>query len=283
MHWEKKAQLAEEAKEAVNSHVETSDANDMKMEIQRMELKKKGLLREQECLTQELEKAVHKREILIDKNEFNKSKNKKDSKETVTKETNQLKNKIAAIEKDIKLRNEQVDELAIETGQMYEKLNMIKAECQAKQEEINACTEMLPTLAFQKHLSVLDLNLNQQQLIMWRSFSEGKFRPIFKSTENCLSEINKHTTRILALTSILDDIMKEHPKLKPDLEPLKMLLEAKQTILDAYAEPPSSRARDDVTPVPETELPAEESMTQLPSEHTLVPTDHEDDLDENPP
>ena len=65
MLWEKKTQLAREARETVNSDIALGEIHTMKTEIHRMEMRYAQLLRQQEKMVQDMEKAVIKRENII--------------------------------------------------------------------------------------------------------------------------------------------------------------------------------------------------------------------------
>jgi len=65
MLWEKKTQLAREARDAVNSETGQGEIHAMRAEIHRMEVRYGQLLRSQEKMLQDMEKSVFKRESII--------------------------------------------------------------------------------------------------------------------------------------------------------------------------------------------------------------------------
>lgn len=65
MLWEKKIQIAREMKEAVDSDVGQSEIRAMKAEIHRMQVRHDQLMRQQEKMIQDMEKAVYRREAII--------------------------------------------------------------------------------------------------------------------------------------------------------------------------------------------------------------------------
>ena len=65
MLWEKKTQLAREARNAVDSEVGQGEIHAMKAEIHRMEVRLAQLMRQQEKMIQDMEKSVFKRECII--------------------------------------------------------------------------------------------------------------------------------------------------------------------------------------------------------------------------
>ena len=65
MLWEKKTQLAREAKNAVDSEVGQGEIPAMKAEIHRMEVRLAQLMRQQEKMIQDMEKSVFRRECII--------------------------------------------------------------------------------------------------------------------------------------------------------------------------------------------------------------------------
>ena len=58
MLWEKKIQLTQETREAIDYEVGEGDIKIMKCEIHRMEVRYQQLLRQQEILVQSMEKSV---------------------------------------------------------------------------------------------------------------------------------------------------------------------------------------------------------------------------------
>lgn len=65
MLWEKKTQLAREARDAVDSDIGQGEIHAMKAEIHRMEIRYAQLMRQQEKMMQDMEKSVFKRECII--------------------------------------------------------------------------------------------------------------------------------------------------------------------------------------------------------------------------
>lgn len=65
MLWEKKTQLAREARDAVNSEMGQGEIHAMKAEIHRMEVRYSQLMRSQEKMMQDMEKSVFKRESIL--------------------------------------------------------------------------------------------------------------------------------------------------------------------------------------------------------------------------
>ena len=65
MLWEKKTQLAREARHAVDSDIGQGEIHAMKAEIHRMEVRLAQLMRQQEKMIQDMEKSVFKRECII--------------------------------------------------------------------------------------------------------------------------------------------------------------------------------------------------------------------------
>ena len=65
MLWEKKTQLAREARDAVDSDMGQGEMQTMKAEIHRMEVRYAQLMRQQEKMMQDMEKSVFKRESIV--------------------------------------------------------------------------------------------------------------------------------------------------------------------------------------------------------------------------
>ena len=65
MLWEKKTQLAREARNAVDSEVGHGEIHAMRAEIHRMEVRLAQLMRQQEKMIQDMEKSVFRRECIV--------------------------------------------------------------------------------------------------------------------------------------------------------------------------------------------------------------------------
>lgn len=64
MLWEKKTQLARETRAAVDSEIGQGEISAMKSEIHRMEVRYAQLMRQQEKMIQDMEKAVSRSEFI---------------------------------------------------------------------------------------------------------------------------------------------------------------------------------------------------------------------------
>uniref|UniRef100_A0A5K3F4Z8 TEX12 protein n=1 Tax=Mesocestoides corti TaxID=53468 RepID=A0A5K3F4Z8_MESCO len=101
MLWEKKVQLVNETRHAVDSAVGKNELRAIRIEIQRMETRKAQIARQQEQLIQALEQSVQKRDTIITRNENAKvvKARQESSKTALLREIEDLRSKIGATEK----------------------------------------------------------------------------------------------------------------------------------------------------------------------------------------
>ena len=101
MLWEKKIQLAKETREALDPNVGAAEQNALEKDIQRLLAKKTQLKRQQEMITLELERAVHRRESVIVRGTQAIAKNTATAKNIVQKKTSELGKKVKQIRQEI--------------------------------------------------------------------------------------------------------------------------------------------------------------------------------------
>ena len=77
MLWEKKTQLARETRNAVDSEVGQGEMRAMKAEIHRMQVRYTQLMKQQERMIQEMEKAVSRRDTIVTRGDAQSKMNKK--------------------------------------------------------------------------------------------------------------------------------------------------------------------------------------------------------------
>jgi enoyl reductase-like protein len=65
MLWEKKITLAKEMKDSVDSETGQAEIKAMKAEIHRMQVRHSQLMRQQESMIQNMEKAIYRRDVII--------------------------------------------------------------------------------------------------------------------------------------------------------------------------------------------------------------------------
>ena len=95
MLWEKKTQLAREAKATVDSEVGQGEIRAMTSEIHRMEVRYTQLMKLQEKLIQDMEKAVSRRDTIVTRGGAQAKLNKKvETKGTFQKKLAEMKKKI---------------------------------------------------------------------------------------------------------------------------------------------------------------------------------------------
>lgn len=99
MLWEKKTQLAREAKATVDSEVGQGEIRAMNAEIHRMEVRHTQLMKLQEKLIQDMEKAVSRRDTIVTRGDAQAKLNKKvETKGAFQKKLAELKKRIKQVQ-----------------------------------------------------------------------------------------------------------------------------------------------------------------------------------------
>ncbi|OUM59987.1 hypothetical protein PIROE2DRAFT_46641 [Piromyces sp. E2] len=128
MLWEKKIQLTKETQAALDPNIGSTEIRDMKLEIHRMKLRLKGLLRLQEKMIVEMEKAVYRREYIQMKG-YSKPNTITNAQTQFNKTIIDLQKKIKIISSDLKECDKEITTLSNTQHQLDEQSSSIKETC----------------------------------------------------------------------------------------------------------------------------------------------------------
>jgi len=129
MLWEKKIQLTKETQAALDPNIGSTEIRDMKLEIHRMKLRLKGLLRLQEKMIVEMEKAVYRREYIQMKG-YTKPNTMSNAQTQFNKTIADLQKKIKIISSDLRECDKEITTLTNTQHQLDEQSSSIKETCE---------------------------------------------------------------------------------------------------------------------------------------------------------
>ncbi|KAJ7340194.1 Coiled-coil domain-containing protein 40 [Desmophyllum pertusum] len=163
MLWEKKTQLAREAKNAVDLEYGQGEIRAMKAEIHRMEVRYSQLMRQQEKMIQDMEKSVVRREVIITRGDAQA----KMGKVTNTKGT--FQKKLAEMKKKIKQTNQDANACDTDIQVLREKqmsvshdLEEKQTTCQQLQTSADELEVQIDTLSEERQRNLADIVAKQQ-------------------------------------------------------------------------------------------------------------------------
>ena len=210
MLWEKKTQLAKEARNAVDSEVGQGEIHAMRAEIHRMEVRFAQLMRQQEKMIQDMEKSVYRRENIIvrgdaqAKMERKKVGKAKLSKGTFHKKLQELKKKVKSVteeasscDADIKNLREQQKEVGTLLEEHQQTAQMLQSSLDAKEYEVE---DMMST----RQMNLTGIIDKQQRAKYYTSLKAGKYTRLCKSEKSLLEGLEKHENRYSLLQMLVD-------------------------------------------------------------------------------
>ncbi|XP_015752851.1 PREDICTED: coiled-coil domain-containing protein 40-like [Acropora digitifera] len=185
MLWEKKTQLAREAKNAVDFEYGQGEIKAMKAEIHRMQVRYSQLMRQQEKMIQDMEKSVVRREVII------------------TRYIQVLREKQMAVSHDLEEK---------------------QTTCQQLQSTADELEVQIDKLSEERHMNLADIVAKQQKLKYYTLLKNGKYTPLCKTPESLANELQKQRDRLQSLMTIVDRLNQEFPQAQPALRKITLSL-----------------------------------------------------------
>ncbi|ETO15916.1 hypothetical protein RFI_21448, partial [Reticulomyxa filosa] len=228
--YERKLQLEIETQQALNPSGEKKELNDMKMEVHRMELRHQQLKKKQEQMVQELEVAIHKKELLQLKNlgKARKSANSGNQNpmpvETqLTKQIHFLKTAIESNIKEQKKYKKLVFDHFDDRNKLSKTLQNLQSEYSAVTEQCQSLQENIAQKKFEKRLVRLyyvfisyDLEKlianNQTKKKPVQGNNENIDRPTSLRSKNMEKIFAEHSAELNKLNSVLKQLAETNPQ-----------------------------------------------------------------------
>ncbi|CAH3039798.1 unnamed protein product [Pocillopora meandrina] len=225
MLWEKKTQLAREAKNAVDMEYGQGEIKSMKAEIHRMQVRYSQLMRQQEKMIQDMEKSVGRREVIITRGDAQA----KMGKVSNTKGT--FQKKLAEMKKKIKQTNQDANACDTDIQVLREKQMTVSRDLEEKQ---TTCLQLqttadelevqIDTLSEERQRNLADIVAKQQKLKYYNQLKNGRYTPLCKTPETLEAELQKQRARLQSLMTIVDRLNQEFPQAQPALRKITLSL-----------------------------------------------------------
>ncbi|BFZ02980.1 hypothetical protein BsWGS_06019 [Bradybaena similaris] len=212
MLWEKKTQLARETRAAVDYEVGQGEMRAMRSEIHRMQVRYTQLMKQQEKMIQDMEKAVSRRDTIVTRGDAQ-SKLKKNTvtKGTFERQMGELRKKIKQTINEANACDNEIQKLRDLQQSMSEKLEEKQINCQQLQGISDTLDGDIERSLEIKQKNLSELLARQQKTKYYQQVKEGKYTMLCKTPAALELETQKQESRLQALTAIVDRLNSEFP------------------------------------------------------------------------
>ncbi|XP_041073015.1 coiled-coil domain-containing protein 40 isoform X2 [Carcharodon carcharias] len=230
MLWEKKIQLAKEARSAVDSDVGQSEIRAMKAEIHRMQIRHSQLMRQQEQMIREMEAVVSRRDTIVTRAEAQAKVGKKQvTKQDCHKKIQELCKKIADVQKKIEECDKSIEELRESQRIVYEQLGQKQCQIQEQQSMVDQLNANIESQQEKKQANLTKIVTYQTRLKHLQAVKEGKYILQCRSEQSLRNETQKQKCRIHTISTIIARIQEEWPQYQGVLRKVTLALAARGT------------------------------------------------------
>ncbi|GFO16023.1 coiled-coil domain-containing protein 40 [Plakobranchus ocellatus] len=225
MLWEKKTQLARETRAAVDSEVGQGEMRAMRSEIHRMQVRHSQLMKQQEKMIQDMEKAVSRRDTILTRGDaMSKMKKKVVTKGTFERQMAELRKKIKQTIHEANACDGEIRELQEHQQGLSEQLEEKQVNCQQLQSASDSLDGDVERTLEVKQKNLQELLAKQQKMKYYQQAKEGKYTMLCKTPAALELEMNKQGDRMQALSAIVDRLNSEFPHAQQALRKATMTL-----------------------------------------------------------
>ncbi|XP_076453125.1 coiled-coil domain-containing protein 40-like [Babylonia areolata] len=218
MLWEKKTQLARETRAAVDSEVGQGEIKAMKAEIHRMTVRYTQLMKMQEKMIQDMEKAVSRRDTIVTRGDAQgKMKKKVLTKGTFERQMAELRKKIKTTIQDANECDTEIKQLRDHQGDLSRSLEEKQVNCQTLQGTADTLDGDIEQMMEVKQKNMTELVSKQQRMKYFQQAKEGRYTMLCRTDSAAQAELDKQEQRTQALSAILDRLNQEFPHTQPTL------------------------------------------------------------------
>ncbi|XP_033121483.1 coiled-coil domain-containing protein 40-like [Anneissia japonica] len=228
MLWEKKTQLAREAKATVDSDVGQGEIHAMTSEIHRMEVRYTQLMKLQEKLIQDMEKSVSRRDTIVTRGDAQSKLNKKvETKGTFKKKLVEMSKKIKQVQQDSSSCDAEIQQLRSHQQMLSEQLQEKQTSFQHLQSMADTLDGDIDRLMEIKQKNMTDILARQQKSKYYQANKDGKYTLLCKTESALETETQKQTDRVHTLSTIIDRLNQEFPHAQPSLRKITLSLSSR--------------------------------------------------------
>ncbi|XP_069786181.1 coiled-coil domain-containing protein 40 isoform X2 [Narcine bancroftii] len=230
MLWEKKIQLAKEAKSAVDSEVGQGEIRAMKTEIHRMEIRYSQLMKHQEHMIRDMEAAIASRETILTRGEAQAKLDKKQAtRNDYRNKIQDLCRKVADVQKNIEEMDKTIEELRKLQKTVCEQLGEKQCQIQEQRSTVDQIEASLESLQEKKRVNLNRIVAFQTRLKHLQAVKEGKYIKQCRSEETLNNELQKQESRIHIINAIIDRVKEEWPRYQGVLHKVTLALATRGT------------------------------------------------------
>uniref|UniRef100_A0A0B7A0L2 Coiled-coil domain-containing protein 40 n=1 Tax=Arion vulgaris TaxID=1028688 RepID=A0A0B7A0L2_9EUPU len=212
MLWEKKTQLARETRAAVDSEVGQGEMRAMRSEIHRMQVRHSQLMKQQEKMIQDMEKAVSRRDTILTRGDAqSKMKKKTVTKGTFERQMGELRKKIKQTINEANACDSEIKSLREHQEALSDKLEEKQVSCQQLQGVSDTLDGDIERSLEIKQKNLSELLARQQKMKYYQQVKEGKYVMLCRTPAAIEQETQKQENRLQALTAIVDRLNSEFP------------------------------------------------------------------------
>ncbi|XP_014669906.1 PREDICTED: coiled-coil domain-containing protein 40-like [Priapulus caudatus] len=214
MLWEKKAQLAREARDAVDSEAGRGEARAMRTEIHRMRVRLGELARAQERLVQDTERSVSKRDAIAARGEAQTRAGNVVTHATLHKQQVETRRSVTRVRREAEMCEQELHELQQLQEEIGAQLDERQAAVRHAREQLTEADTRMQALADAKHVNLVRIVSRQQRGKRYEAASEGKYKLLCKDTVAVATERQRQTERMQQLEQIVRSLEAEHPQIR---------------------------------------------------------------------
>ncbi|KAG4107310.1 hypothetical protein H8356DRAFT_1622505 [Neocallimastix lanati (nom. inval.)] len=208
MLWEKKIQLTKETQAALDPNVGSTEIRDMKIEIHRMKLRLKGLLRLQEKMIVEMEKAVYRREYIQMKG-YSKPNIMTNAQTQYNKVITELQKRIKIISSDLRECDREIQTLTNTQHQLDEQSSSIKETCEFLEKRQSNLLQEYETKYNKKNNIINAKLILQKRNKLYTEIKNGKFISNSQVLNDKKNEYKKLYEKIDKINTVVNNVEKE--------------------------------------------------------------------------
>ncbi|KAK3796467.1 hypothetical protein RRG08_009244 [Elysia crispata] len=225
MLWEKKTQLARETRAAVDSEVGQGEMRAMRSEIHRMQVRHSQLMKQQEKMIQDMEKAVSRRDTILTRGDaMSKMKKKVVTKGTFERQMAEQRKKIKQTISEANGCDSEIKELRDHQQGLTEQLEEKQLNCQQLQSTSDSLDGDVERTLEVKQKNLQELLAKQQKMKYYQQAKEGKYTMLCKTPAALELEVNRQSDRMQALSAIVDRLNSEFPHAQQALRKATMTI-----------------------------------------------------------
>ena len=204
MLWEKKIQLAKETQAALDPNIGATEIKEMTLEIHRMKLRLASMLKLQEKMIAEMERAVYRRESIATKGKL---RGKHQGPGSLQKTISDLAKKIKQTMSDIQECDKDVKTLEESKQVIQDQIHEATHSCKTLEERAYELTRDAEDKIVKKQLFMNETLLHQKHQKRYRELEQGKYNATDQDSRS--SEYSKAYDRLMRIQSVLGLIQKE--------------------------------------------------------------------------